>query len=190
MESLTSLGHQAAIIGEFQEKQNALIHVLLGSPEVLAGQYREPDPAKAELPAAAGGAQSACCEEVSACCEEASGCCEEENVTPENMNSSSINPSEKETSMDTNAPRAAQAFREMMQAGTEPGLIDARTKRLLAVAFSLSQRCGPCLLSHMKNALKEGISMQELDEIAWQGASFMGCTGQMFYLEVKKKLNG
>jgi hypothetical protein len=32
--------------------------------------------------------------------------------------------------------------------------------------------------------------MQELDEIAWQGASFMGCTGQMFYLEVKKKLNG
>ena len=91
--------------------------------------------------------------------------------------------------MTTNAGRAAEAFTAMMKTAAEPGLLDGRTKRLLAIALSISQRCAPCLKIHARNALREGITREEIEEVAWVAASFTGCTGRMFYQDIMKELS-
>ena len=91
---------------------------------------------------------------------------------------------EKELSMD-----APNLFTDFMKEATQPGLIDARNKRLMAVALSVAQRCAPCARIHIKNALSEGVSRAEIDEAAWLAISFTGCSGMMFYKDICADLN-
>ena len=82
------------------------------------------------------------------------------------------------------ALNAADMFTDFMKATNAEGLIDAKAKRLMAIALSVGQRCGPCLKIHMRNALDMGITKAEIDEAAWLAISFTGCTGMMFYQNV------
>jgi selenide,water dikinase len=75
-------------------------------------------------------------------------------------------------------------FRNFMKAANQPGLIDRRTKKLMAIALSAVQRCEPCLKSHIKSALAMGISKAEIDETAELAISFGGCAVMMFYKEI------
>ena len=79
-------------------------------------------------------------------------------------------------------------FTDFMKEANKEGLIDKRAKKLMAVALSISQRCRPCLVAHMKGALATGISKAEIDEAANLAISFGGCTAMMFYKEVCKEL--
>lgn len=79
-------------------------------------------------------------------------------------------------------------FTDFMKEAGQEGLIDKRAKKLMAVALSISQRCKPCLVAHMKSALAMGISKLEIDEAANLAISFGGCTAMMFYKEVCKEL--
>jgi selenide,water dikinase len=74
-------------------------------------------------------------------------------------------------------------FMDFMAAANRPGLIDARAKKLMAIALSVVQRCEPCLKSHMKSALSMGITREEIDEAARLAIAFGGCTAMMFYRE-------
>ncbi len=79
-------------------------------------------------------------------------------------------------------------FRDFMSAANRPGLIDARAKKLMAIALSVVQRCEPCLKSHMKSALAMGITRAEIDEAAQLAIAFGGCTAMMFYKDNCAKL--
>jgi selenide,water dikinase len=90
---------------------------------------------------------------------------------------------------DPSAANPVDLFKDFMKAANQPGLIDRRAKKLMAVALSVVQRCAPCLKSHMKSALAMGISRAELDEAAQLAISFGGCTVMMFYGEICDELN-
>lgn len=81
-------------------------------------------------------------------------------------------------------------FTGFMKEANKPGLIDARNKKLMAIALSISQRCEPCLVIHMKGALAMGITIAEIDEVAGLAIAFGGCSAMMFYKEVKQKVTG
>jgi len=96
----------------------------------------------------------------------------------------------EERTMKGTRQESAEAFTSMMQAAAAPGVVDAKTKRLLAIALSISQRCAPCFRTHLRLALGEGITREEIEEVAWVATSFTGCTGRMFYQEIMKELGG
>lgn len=81
-----------------------------------------------------------------------------------------------------------RAFAAFVREANRPGRVDARGKRLMAVALSVAQKCEPCLKIHITKALEEGLSLDEIDEAAWLAISFCGSPAMMFYRDVRGKL--
>ena len=79
-----------------------------------------------------------------------------------------------------------QKFFDFLKSANAPGALDARTKRIVAIALSVLARCEPCVKSHVKKARQEGFSQEEIDEAAWMAISFGGSPTMMFYNETKK----
>jgi selenide,water dikinase len=79
-----------------------------------------------------------------------------------------------------------QKYHDFLKSANAPGTLDARTKRLLAIALSVLARCEPCVKIHLKKALEMGLSQDEIDEAAWMAISFGGSPTMMFYNEAKK----
>jgi selenide, water dikinase len=86
------------------------------------------------------------------------------------------------------AGSAGPQFMEFLKLANRPGLIDARAKKLMVIALSLSQRCEPCLKTHLKSALDMGLSKAEIDEAAWLGIAFGGSPAMMLYNEARRAL--
>jgi AhpD family alkylhydroperoxidase len=86
------------------------------------------------------------------------------------------------------APAAGADFSSYLKAANEPGLIDKRAKKLMAIALSVAQRCRPCLAIHMKSAKAMGITKPEMDEAANLAIGFAGCPAMMMYKEVSQEL--
>ena len=89
------------------------------------------------------------------------------------------------------APAEADAlalFKDFMKAVSEPGLIDKRNKKLMAIMLSIAVRCAPCLKIHLKSALAMGITRAEIDEAAGLAVAFGGCSALMFYKEIWQEL--
>lgn len=85
---------------------------------------------------------------------------------------------------------ALDAFGEFMRTANGKGVIDRRTKKLLAIALSVAQRCRPCLVAHLKGARSMGITRAEIDEAAAMAVSFAGCPSLMLYKEVCGEVYG
>ena len=79
-------------------------------------------------------------------------------------------------------------FGAFMAEANREGAIDRRGKKLMAIALSVSQRCRPCLVHHVKEALKMGIAKAEIDEAATLAVAFAGCPSMMMYKEVCMEL--
>jgi len=78
---------------------------------------------------------------------------------------------------------ALAAFKDFMKAANQPGLIDAKNKKLMAIVLSIAMRCEPCLKVHLKAAQAMKISRAEIDEAASLAVAFGGCSAMMFYKE-------
>lgn len=86
-----------------------------------------------------------------------------------------------------NGVSAAEAkFHEFMQAANAPGLLDARTKKAMAIALSVITKCEPCLKSHITKAREMGFSQDEIDEAAWLAIAFGGAPLMMFYKTLRR----
>jgi AhpD family alkylhydroperoxidase len=81
---------------------------------------------------------------------------------------------------------AEAKFHEFMQAANAPGLLDARTKKAMAIALSVITKCEPCLKSHIKKAREMGFSQEEIDEAAWVAIAFGGAPLMMFYKRLRR----
>lgn len=64
----------------------------------------------------------------------------------------------------TSTPEVMRAFAELGRAATADGVLDAKTKELIALALSVAARCEPCIGFHAKALAKLGASRQEIDE--------------------------
>ncbi len=64
----------------------------------------------------------------------------------------------------TSTPDVMRSFSELGRSATASGLLDAKTKELIAMALSVAARCDPCIGFHAKALVKLGATRQELDE--------------------------
>ncbi len=65
------------------------------------------------------------------------------------------------------APDAEDAFRAFSKAVFAEGVLDARTKQLIAVAVAHVTQCPWCIEGHVKAARREGASGQQIMEAIW-----------------------
>jgi len=79
-------------------------------------------------------------------------------------------------------------FKDFLKQVNKEGLIDKRTKQLIAISLSVVQCCRPCFFAHVKSAVSSGISKAEIEEAANLAISFAGCPAMMFYEEVCKEI--
>ncbi len=66
--------------------------------------------------------------------------------------------------MNAMAPEAASAFWAFDKAALADGAIPKKYKELMAIAVALTTQCPYCIEVHKQNALKAGVTEQELSE--------------------------
>jgi AhpD family alkylhydroperoxidase len=64
----------------------------------------------------------------------------------------------------TSTPEVMKSFNDLGKAATASGVLDAKTKELIALALSVAARCDPCIGFHAKALVKLGTTRQEVDE--------------------------
>jgi AhpD family alkylhydroperoxidase len=67
-------------------------------------------------------------------------------------------------SLRTSTPEVTKSFNELGRAATAAGVLDAKTKELIALALSVAARCDPCIGFHTRTLVKLGATRQEIDE--------------------------
>ena len=64
----------------------------------------------------------------------------------------------------TSTPEVMKGFNDLGRAATADGVLDKKTKELIALALSVAARCDPCIAFHTQALVKLGATRQELDE--------------------------
>ena len=64
----------------------------------------------------------------------------------------------------SSTPDVMKSFSELGRAATANGVLDRKTKELIALALSVAARCDPCIGFHMQTLVKLGVTRQEIDE--------------------------
>lgn len=189
VKDLQALGNEAvSIVGRIVETHGAqdngdirIVNARLGR---LVGRRRPPSPATAAVPQPSPGSSfdtASCCDhppDVPAVAGNDNEYHEEAAERPDAF---------KENTMDTTHWDALDLFSDFMKAANAPGRIDARNKKLMAIALSIARNCRPCLKIHLQSAKQMGIPTEEMDEAAHLAIAFCGCTAMMFYKEVRQE---
>lgn len=77
-------------------------------------------------------------------------------------------------------PEASRGFGQLAQAAIAPGVLDSKTKELIALAIGITARCDGCLAFHAKAARKHGATREEIVETIGV-AVYMGGGPSMIY---------
>ena len=80
----------------------------------------------------------------------------------------------------TEAPEMMKAFSDLASAATKDGLLDKKTKELIALALGVAARCDGCLGFHTQALAKFGASKQEVVETLGM-AVYMGGGPSLMY---------
>ena len=64
----------------------------------------------------------------------------------------------------SSTPEVMKSFSDLGRAATANGVLDKKTKELIALALSVAARCDPCIGFHMQTLVKLGVTRQEIDE--------------------------
>lgn len=64
----------------------------------------------------------------------------------------------------SSTPGVMKSFSELGRAATAGGVLDQKTKELIALAISVSARCDPCIGFHVQTLVKLGVTRAEIDE--------------------------
>jgi AhpD family alkylhydroperoxidase len=64
----------------------------------------------------------------------------------------------------SSTPEVMKSFHDLGRAATVDGVLDRKTKELIALALSVAARCDPCIGFHMQTLVKLGVTRQEIDE--------------------------
>ncbi len=83
-------------------------------------------------------------------------------------------------SLRISTPDVMKSFGELGRASTAGGVLDRKTKDLIALALSVAARCEPCIGFHMQTLVKLGVMRQEVDETLGV-ATYMGGGPSLMY---------
>ena len=78
------------------------------------------------------------------------------------------------------APEVMKAFAGMAQAAAAAKALDAKTKELIALGIAVAVRCDDCIAFHVKAALEQGASREEVIETLGM-AIYMGAGPSVMY---------
>ena len=78
------------------------------------------------------------------------------------------------------APETMQSFYALAKAAGSTGAVDAKTKELLALAIGVAVRCDDCIAFHVKAAVKQGATRDEVMETMGM-ALYMGAGPSLMY---------
>lgn len=77
-------------------------------------------------------------------------------------------------------PEPSKGFAQLAQAAIKPGVLDSKTKELIALAIGITARCDGCLAFHAKAAHRHGATREEIVETI-AVAVYMGGGPSMIY---------
>ena len=63
------------------------------------------------------------------------------------------------------SPDLMKSFNQLSQTAMRDGVIDPKTKELIALAIGVSARCDGCIGFHVRPLVKMGMTLQELEEV-------------------------
>jgi AhpD family alkylhydroperoxidase len=78
------------------------------------------------------------------------------------------------------APEVMKAFSSIAQAATKAGVLDTKTKELIALAVGVAVRCDDCIGFHAKAASERGATPEEILETLGM-AIYMGAGPSVMY---------
>jgi AhpD family alkylhydroperoxidase len=78
------------------------------------------------------------------------------------------------------APEVMKAFANIAQAATASHALDGKTKELIALGIAVAVRCDDCIGFHVKAALRQGASREEVVETLGM-AIYMGAGPSVMY---------
>ena len=78
------------------------------------------------------------------------------------------------------APEVMKAFSGLAQAALAPKALDTKTKELIALAIGVAVRCDDCIAFHVKAALEQGATRDEIQETLAM-AIYMGAGPSVMY---------
>ena len=67
-------------------------------------------------------------------------------------------------SLRAGTPEVMKSFSELGRHATSAGVLDHKTKELIALALGVAARCDPCIGFHMQTLVKLGVTRQEVEE--------------------------
>ncbi|MBD3195733.1 MAG: carboxymuconolactone decarboxylase family protein [Candidatus Lokiarchaeota archaeon] len=85
-------------------------------------------------------------------------------------------------------PTAMQGFKKFMGGSKEDGALSKKMKEIIGVALSVSRQCEWCVALHVKNALQEGATKEEILEACLVAAMMGGGPSLMFTANVLKSI--
>ncbi len=83
-------------------------------------------------------------------------------------------------SLRSSTPAVMKAFGELGRAAIAPGVLDSKTKELIALALGVAARCDACIGFHTQALVKLGATRQEVDE-ALGVTTYMGGGPSLMY---------
>jgi len=86
-------------------------------------------------------------------------------------------------------PKTMRHFKEFMGAVLDEGVLDTKTKELVALGTSITARCKYCIAIHVEKALKAGATKEEILEAATVAILMGGGPAMTYVVEVKKALD-
>lgn len=72
------------------------------------------------------------------------------------------------------APKVTDGFLAFDKAAVEGGVLDVKTKELIAMALAVAARCDGCIAVHVNNCVKAGASIEEVAETLGVAVSMGG----------------
>jgi AhpD family alkylhydroperoxidase len=85
-------------------------------------------------------------------------------------------------------PEQIGAFNNFMKAVESPGVLDQKQKELTNVALAVAAQCEWCIALHVKGALKQGASKEEIIDAGMQAVLMHGGPALMYMTPLEEAL--
>ncbi len=91
--------------------------------------------------------------------------------------------------MGKEVPETMRAFADLHKATVSDGILDAKTKELIALAIAVNVRCDGCIAFHIHDALQAGANRDEIMEALGVAILMGGGPAMMYAVEAVEALD-
>src|SRR5260370_27883123 len=78
------------------------------------------------------------------------------------------------------SPDIVRGYRELSEAGSKTGKLDAKTRELIALAVAVTRQCDGCITVHTDAAVNHGATREEVAEALGVAISVNACAALVY----------